>query len=235
MSWSATGTRAAGLALGLVLLAGCSQSMRAGMRTLSASWQPQPVLDVPKVELNPQLRYLRVQIDSARGPQVALMVEGDQDVGPGGDLTSVWYGADGTVLRLREGRLVGFADARQAWRVIDEEAPGRWPGVSPSGDERAASALAYTQVIDMQPGHQFGLPRRRELVATDAPPADHTVQGATGALRWVMDRPMSQDPAGNDAPGWYALDDRSQPAQVLYGQRCLDNRICLRWQHWPPR
>lgn len=214
-------SRAGALALGAVLLAGCSQSMRVGMRTLAQTWQPPAQADLSRVELNPQLHYLRVQIDTDRGPQVGLMVEGDQEANPDGSITSVWYGADGTVLRLRDGRLAGFADARQSWRVVDES------GMTGTG------AGTYTQVIDMQPGYRLGWRRQRELIPADAAPGEHALQGATDGLRWLVDRPAT-DPADTARQGWYAVDERQQPARILYGQQCLENQVCLRWQHWPP-
>lgn len=211
--------------LGLLWLAGCSQSMRAGMGTITQSWGPPPETDLSQVRLDPRLSYLRVQVDGERGPQVGLLVEGDRDPHRDGGETSVWYGADGSVLRLHQGRLVGWSDRVRSWRVVDET-------VLPGGAGEANPVPLpgrQVQVIDQQPGHRLGLRRQRAWVPSPVSPAGHSLQGSTDGLRWFTDH------APEALPDWLAIDMRLSPSLILYGQQCLEPRFCIRWQHWPPR
>lgn len=220
--------------LGVLWLAGCSQSMNAGMRTIAQSWAPLPVVDLSPVVLDPRRQYLRVQVDGGRGPQVALLVEGDRDPHPDGGVTRVWYGAGGTVLRLYQGRLVGWADAQRTWRVIDEAG---WP----TDTGAALHAVRHVQVIDQQPGHRLGQRQSREWAPLATAPGGHSLQGPADGLRWFVDRPVpipGPAPQAEAALGrlaWYAVDPQASPATIVYGQQCLEPHFCLHWQHWPVR
>lgn len=222
---------------------GCSQSMQAGLHTLSQAL-PSPVAppDLQQQPLNPQLHYLRVQVDTARGPQVALAVEGDRDTLADGQAISVWYGADGTVLRLHQGRLVGFATATQSWRIVNAQA---WPGWPATGTAVATSATTppaatFWQRTASQPGHRWGAQQVHQQSWVDTPPRGHAFQGSLTGLRWVVARPVSTQSTATLA--WYAVDDSQPTAPAIYGRQCLDGfapaaepPVCVHWQHWPPR
>lgn len=202
------------------VLTGCSQSTLAGWQTVAQAWRAPAAPDLAEVPLDPVLRYLRVRV----GSKVGLMVQAGGPEGP-------WYGADGVVLRLRDGRLVGFADERRSWTEVRHAG---WPAPdAPAGLQPRRGHL----VADLQPGHRYGLRQTHVWVdLPDAPPG-HDWQGDTGGLRWRMARPDGPD--GQDvAATWYAIDTRRQPAEVVYGRQCLDldpaaSPTCITWQRWP--
>jgi hypothetical protein len=201
------------------MLTACSQSTLAGWQTVAQAWRSPAAPELAEVPLNPALRYLRVRV----GSKVGLMVQAG---GPGGP----WYGADGVVLRLREGRLVEFADARRSWTEVSHSG---WPDLQiPTPDDHPPRRGHL--VADLQPGHRHGLRQSHTWVHwPDAPPG-HDWQGDTHGLRWVVGRP--------DAPGapatWYAIDTQRQPVEVVYGRQCLNldptaPPTCITWQRWP--
>lgn len=203
----------------LATLAGCSQSTLAGWQTVAQAWQSPATPDLAKVTLNPALRYLRVRV----GSKVGLMVQAGGPDGP-------WYGADGVVLRLREGRLVGFADGRRSWTEVSHSG---WP-VTHRPDDRMPRRGHL--VADLQPGHRFGLHQSHAWVWLPGAPTGHDWLGSTTGLHWVMARP--DEASGSVA--WYAIDTQRQPAEVVYGRQCLaldpqpdGHPTCITWQHWP--
>lgn len=203
------------------MLTACSQSTLAGWQTVAQAWHAPAAPELAEVPLDPALRYLRVRV----GSRVGLMVQAGGPDGP-------WYGADGVVLRLREGRLVEFADARRSWTEVSHSG---WPDLQASAPEDQTPRRGHL-VADLQPGHRHGLRQSHTWVhLADAPPG-HDWQGDTLGLRWRMARP---DAPGDDA-AWYAIDTRHPPTQVVYGRQCLSLDLdptapptCITWQRWP--
>lgn len=230
----------AGLSLSLGLGA-CSTQMQSGLDTAQAAlgWSRSAAAALDASPLDPALSYLRVQVQGKPG----LVVLGDQTPGPLG-LTSVWYSADGAVLRLVEGRLVGFADRQKSWAVTALRRAGpialpSTPGsVLPNADMPDWHAVArltkpqiFEQLTDVQPGYRLGLTQQRERLAQAAAPAGHQARGLPAHAQWFVER----DSGTAAHPAWFAYDLQQRPARWLYGQACLDAQHCLSWQPWPLR
>jgi hypothetical protein len=205
------------------MLTACSQSTLAGWQTVAQAWRAPAAPDLAEVPLHPALRYLRVRV----GSKVGLMVQAGGVDGP-------WYGADGVVLRLREGRLVGFADARRSWTEVRHSG---WPDLqAPTPDDQPPRQGHL--VADLQPGHRYGLRQSHAWAhLPDAPPG-HDWLGDTTGLRWMVARP--DEPGATATATWHAIDMQRQPAAVVYGRQCLHldpdpttDPTCITWQRWP--
>ena len=203
---------AVGVIATCLLLGGCSSGMRAGMLTFQEELAPN-LPAVRETPLKPQLRYLLVE----SGGREALMVWVGNESGPVGE-TSVWLSADGVVVRLLQGRLVGVSEPRRAWQLT-AEAPSS-QALDP------ASTAALVQTSDAQPGAQWGIVqdiRRQLLPATTSPmPWAEGTQG----LRWVEE----VDASTGQRLSLYAINAQNQ---TIAGQRCINPQWCLRWQTWP--
>lgn len=210
-----------------VASAGCGHTLRGGLATLDHAFRGESAaLDAQVRDLNaldPALRYLRVQA----GRRTGLMVLGGAALTRHGP-TETWYSADGAVLRLAAGRLVGYADLQRAWSVVPAAAP-----TAPVDWLAAASGAApsprFWQETDTQPGYRLARRAPRERLALDAPPAESQVQGLAPGVRWFVER----DAIGGGAPVWYAVDVSTPPGRVVHGQACIDAGLCLSWQPWP--
>ena len=225
-------TAAAWLATGMALasaaaLTGCGLTLRGGLATLDHAFRGESAaLDAQARDpnaLDPALRYLKVQA----GRRTGLMVLGGAAV-TGHGPTETWYSADGAVLRLAAGRLVGYADLQRAWSVVPPA-----PAAAPVDWLAAASGTAPGPRVwhetDTQPGYRLARRAARERVALNAPPAGSQAQGLAPDVRWFVER----DAIGGGAPAWYAVDVSTAPGRVVHGQACVDAGLCLSWQPWP--
>lgn len=204
------------------VLSGCSNTARAGLRTIAQAWQGGEGVD-PSQPLDPALQYLRVQSDRQSG----LMVSAGEVANPRGPQTR-WYSADGVVLRLAHGRVAAVHDGARSWVWVDGP---------PSVDWRRAAAgqtLRFAQVSDRQPGYRIGVARERELRATAQTLPSDLLQASrhlTATVTWFEERNI----VGPPEPAWYAVDLSAQPPRVVFGQACLRADWCLNWQAWPPQ
>ena len=201
-----------------ILLAGCGSNMRAALQTAQQAWDGGQASLQPAGALQPGLDYLRVHI----GRQSGLMVRADDEPGVPGPVGR-WFSADGAVLRLLEGRLVGLTDGSRSWQLSRPLEPVDWRAVA-QGLERQ-----QTWVIDQQPGYRFGQRSERSLRLALAGPATHAMVAAGPGLRWFREA----DSRDARFSTWYAVDLASQPARVVYAQTCLEVDWCLSWQPWP--
>lgn len=204
------------------LLGGCSTTMQAGVQTIAQALGAGDG-DVEQQPLNPQLKYLRVQI----GRQAGLMVNAG-DIASAHGPQARWYSADGVVLRLAQGRIAAVNDGARAWRLVDGPAPLDWQRIAAGQPQR------WREVSDQQPGYRFGITRERELrVLAQTPPIEvlEASRHVTAGVTWFEER----SPRGDPQPAWYAVDLSAQPARVVFGQTCLQADWCLNWQAWPPQ
>lgn len=206
--------------LATIGLAGCGANMRAALSTAGQALDGGQSTVAPAVVLDPRFEYLRVQI----GRQAGRMVRADPGGAPVGRL-STWYSADGAVLRLDDGRLIGFSDGQRSWQA---HAPGDridWAGVS------AGRLHRYQRTVDQQPGYRIGQRESRQVIAMALPPAEHRYTGGEGPVEWFVD----QEAEGQGVVVWYAVSMAGPTPSVRYGQACLWAEACLSWQLWPPK
>jgi hypothetical protein len=214
-------TRRRQLAIGVVvasLCAGCGNTMRSGLATVKEAFASADEVLPAAGTLDLRFAYLRVHVEG----RVALMASADHDFGPQGR-TAIWYSADGVVLRLADGRLVGMTDGARSWHWVSAAAPIDWQAV------RTQGRVIFEQVIDQQPGWRFGQRRTRVVEALAGPPASHGSVDLPAPVQWFEER----NAAGPAQPSWYAVTFAQKGAEVVYGQTCLDTRWCLSWQPWP--
>jgi hypothetical protein len=204
-----------------VLLGGCGANMRAAVGTAAQALDGGAAgVDTPQA-LDPRLHYLRVQV----GRQVGLMVRADAGRAPAEPVT-YWYSADGALLRLRDGLLVGLTESSRSWRVARGPEAVDWLAVA------QGRPFDYRRIVDQQPGYRIGLRETRRIQAQPSAPAGHQLRQAGARLQWFVERDPS---AETDLATWYAVDLAVEPPRVVYGQACLAADWCINWQPWPPR
>ncbi|MBU6259721.1 MAG: hypothetical protein KGO01_14995 [Burkholderiales bacterium] len=203
-------------------LAGCSGTMQGAAATLAPLWRGEGA-ELAARPLQPQLRYLRVEVNG----RVGLMVWSVDEQGPLGR-TGVWYSRDGSVLRLAQGHVVGFSSPERQWRVSAVE-----PAVPAAAAASWAVPARSTEIQDAQPGYRFGIGVDRVRVALAQAPSGQHWLGSTAGLRWIEERNAGTADGALDsaaAPAWVALDAEARP---VYGARCMEPGWCLHWQVWP--
>ncbi len=168
----------------------------------------------PEPTFNPRYRYLRLTVNGRPFYMALGFIEGRP-----GARTDVWYSSVSEVLRLRDGLVVGSAGLPVNWVDVRYSA---WPSWT-----HAAQTL--TRSVDVQPGYRFGLRQRLELRPVPSPGARELVGVDPRSVRWFALRDQA-----TQRIDYYAV--RATPGRrpdVIYGEQCLDARLCLTWQHWP--
>ncbi len=212
------------------LLVGCALRQPLGLPVAgeASPWAPLQA-EGPVPELDPQHAYLRV----TQGQQVGWLVYGGM-LAWHGTQVETWYGADGGVLRLLHGRLVGFASPTLQWSETQRSLPDQ-----PQRLWGAASHHHFERWVDRMPGWLLNQHQARHLQAMGAkPPQAHRLLAAAPSVVWWRETaaaaPETTPATAQDS--WYALDTTVQPPLVIYGQQCLQGsqpRLCLSWQRWP--
>ena len=177
---------------------------------------------VDSINLNPELRYLRVTSDGRE----ALMVLGYSDPHPLGDIET-WYSASGEVLKLQNGRILSTTGLKLDWRQVRYVGMPSWPNL-------LGSPLArFERERDEMPGHRFGI-RETVQISPMPPPRDAKLSGLSAeALRWMEERVVSPPTPLPSARFGLALHDAGKPPVVVYGEQCLRPDFCIAWQTWP--
>ena len=184
--------------------------------------------DTLPTELDPRLRYLRVDVE---GRPPALLVLGYLDPNPQGEV-EVWYSSQGEILKTRNGRIVGTAGLELDWRrVVMSPAPPDWITVATSGQR-------YHRWRDEMPGYRQNIgtnlsvapwPGLPNVTLAASMPSDRARR-----YQWFRedDTSGSQDalPAA-----WFAVGSYDGQAAVVYSRQCLSANFCLNLQRWPPQ
>lgn len=171
------------------------------------------------VELNPNFRYLRVQI----GTREVFMVLGYVDQLPEGPV-QVWYSAEADVLRLRDGRVVGATmKSGTDWLSVTFAHLPSW--------EAVGSQAVFARARDESPGYRYGI-KEKLLIRRIAPPDDSQLKLVpASSLAWFEETVQG----GVDGlPARYAVGlDGAGSHQVIYAEQCLSSEYCFSWQSWP--
>lgn len=180
------------------------------------------------VALDPQLRYLRVDVD---GRPPALLVLGYRDPHPQGEV-EVWYSSQGEVIKTRQGRIVGTAGLELDWRrVVMEPAAPDWAAV-------AAPGQRYRRWRDEMPGYRQSIlseiavapwPGLPDVALASSLPSDRARR-----YRWFREDDTSGSQAALPA-AWFAVGSYDRQVSVVYSQQCLSTTFCLSLQRWPPQ
>jgi hypothetical protein len=212
------------LASGLALL-GLSACASKSMLTevLSAVFVDKLPFQTPQpldASLNPAYRYLHVTL---AGAKPALLVLGYVDTHPQGEI-EVWYSAQGEVLRLQNGRLVGAAGLPVEWRrVVYPQTPPAWHAVPPAG-------ARFTSLRDEQPGYRLGLVE--QVFLTPLPKSPLLPNPAFAKAAWFQESYI--DVHGASRPdAWFALGRYGDQNTIVYSRQCLSASVCLNLQRWP--
>jgi hypothetical protein len=96
----------------LQLLSACASGFSAGLSSLLDEVRSPPS-SARQTPLKAGIRYLLVE----NNQREALMVWVGNEIGPMGP-TTIWVSADGVVLRLAQGRLVGISEPTRQWPLI---------------------------------------------------------------------------------------------------------------------
>lgn len=178
------------------------------------------------VKLNPLYRYLRVE---AQGHLPVLLVLGYLDAHPQGDI-EVWYSAQGEVIKIQNGRIVGTVGLGIDWRAV------RFPSAPPVWSEIPTQGGAYQRLRDEMPGHRSAISDRLEIkpwpgLPPIALPTSLSVDQAR-SYAWFRELTVNTH-AQPLPPAWFAWGlHRGQPT-VVYSEQCLSASFCLRLQPWP--
>lgn len=200
-------------------LAGCGANMASALATARQVAQPPTPQTAPAPAGVPSVWV-------QRGRQGGWMVRGDAaSSSAGSDLTSGpshWYSADGALLRLDAGRVLGFTEPGRQWTTVSPLPPVDWHAVS------AGAPLSFARLVDEQPGYRLGQRWQRTLQASAKGGPHHSplVQALPPGSRWFMEHSPHQPQQGRF---WYAVDMTLQPARVVYGQACVTPTLCLEW------
>lgn len=168
--------------------------------------------------LNPDLKYLRVQIDE-REVFMALGYVDPTPVGP----VEVWYSAESDVLRLSDGRVVGaIMKTGTNWLSVSF---AHLPGWDTVGEQ-----AVFERARDVSPGYRYGI-NEKILIRRIAPPKDTQLKNIpASSLTWFEETVQG----GADRPARYAVRMDSLGAhQVVYAEQCLSSEYCFSWQDWP--
>jgi uncharacterized protein YcfL len=196
----------------VVLLVGCGSAQVAGLRTFQEEVMPSQ-LPVRQTALKPEFRYLLVE---SKG-QEALMIWVGTERSALGE-TTVWMSADGVVIRLVQGRLVGVSEPHRSWRLVSE---------SPTNTS-SASRSQFIQTSDEHPGFSLGIQRTINKVELPLDPKTTAWAVVAQDLRWTQEVDISSGQR-------LALHGTNAHNHTMAGQRCLTPEWCLRWQAWPAK
>ena len=205
--------------LGLLLITGCSHTPitltfaeAAGMSKRNA------VVDT--LQLNPQLRYLRVTIKD----KPLLMVLGYEEANHQGTLET-WYSNQGEVLQLLNGRVRSTAGLAIDWKNV------RYPAL-PSWASLVGGAFhEFVRMHDQMPRYAFDVAEQVQIYSIPAPTNANLTGMPASQLKWFEEKVKGTSHALPSARYGLAIDN-GQPV-VVYGEQCFAADLCFSWQTWP--
>lgn len=171
------------------------------------------------IRLNPNFRYLRVQI----GEREVFMALGYVDQ-ISERTVQVWYSAEADVLRLSDGRIVGATmKSGTDWLSVTFAHLPSW--------ESVGSQATFDRTRDVSPGYRYGI-KEKLLIRRIAPPDDSQLKLIpASALSW-FEETVQGDVSSRPARYAVSLDDAGVH-RVVYAEQCLSNEYCFSWQSWP--
>ena len=202
-------------------LTGCSALWRAGWETVKPTFQNSSKA-VDRLALEPGQPVLKFSVNG----HYALLALGYVDRG-----TEVWYSADGSVVRLRDGRLEGTDGLSVDWKNVASRDAALLPG--------ANAPVTYTRVRDEMPGYRIQLEERVRILPLHSAPSAAPKALRQPAVRWFREEVVPDPAAGGwwttrgkpyRYPGLYGWDVSVQPARLVFGSQCLAKEVCVTWE-----
>jgi len=196
-----------------------------------------PNTAIDEVALNPNYRYLKVEVNS----QPALLVLGYQDQSANG-VTETWYSSFKEVVQIQNGRLVSTQGLDVNWTEVTLSNP---PSLTDQkllkvGDgAKPVAPVRFQRVRTVMPSYRANISETVELQALanapdDAPRALRDLNEFP-YLRWVQETVVMQthvtSPYLAPLKAIYAIDTRNN--KVIYGRQCLTTQFCISWLTWP--
>lgn len=204
------------LVLVLPLLTACATGAESILKTVEIAFSPQT--PPAGVAFNPNLAYLRVSIED----RTLFLARGYIEADPRGNV-EIWYSAEGEVIRLQNGRIIGTTGLATDWRNI------RYTP-SPAWDQIGTLGITSHRIHDEMPGYRFDVSEAVTLRPIPAPSSSKLVGIPAQSLRWLEEQSIGPIPL---TPPWrYALSGGPSTA-VVYAEQCFSEMYCLSWQRWP--
>lgn len=205
--------------VGLTLLAACGHTPV----TLTLAQAFDSGQNIDQHPLNPQLDYLRVSLNG----RVALMVLGYREQTQQGPVET-WYSSQGEVLKLQNGRMVSTVGLALDWRDVRYQNLPTWFEALTNSQQQV-----FVRVRDQMPSYRFGITEQIAIFPIAAP-KDAKLAGVSATqLRWLEEKVVSS-PHGL-ASARFGLHTHAGVTQVIYGEQCLTESMCIAWQKWPAR
>ncbi len=191
-----------------MVIAGCSISSNAFLQTLK-QFTSRDSSSADSFKTDPRYRYLRVTHEGG----VSIVVLGALENSPRGQV-EVYYSADGALLRLQNGRLVGSTGLLPEWRSVNLPELPSWSSLAAEG-----KPLQWERVRDVMPGYRYGIQDKLVLSQVPTPRSTGLIGVDPQKLSWFEERTEAS----------YATLGET----VVYGEQCVSARNCLKWQRWP--
>lgn len=164
-------------------------------------------------QLNPQFNYIKLVFNG----RVFWIAQGAQTA-----QSSVYYSADGSVLKWSNGRLSAITSPDFKWREANVS------HIDWSQFLKSNPAPYYlTRSIDTVDG-VLSRQEQRQITRIEMP-KHHQYTGDTSHLIWLHET-TSNTVNYKTFDTWYALDSRT--GVPVYGQSCISTEQCLSWQKW---
>jgi len=202
---------------GITAIGGCSSSSNAFLQTLKQVTS-RDTTSADAFKTDPRYRYLRVTHEGG----VSIVVLGALENGPRGQV-EVYYSADGALLRLQNGRLVGNTSLLPEWRTVELPELPSWSSLA-AGNK----PLQWERIRDVMPGYRYGIRDKLVLSPMPAPRTSGLLGVDPQKLVWFEER-METSTDERLPLARYA----TQGNTVIYGEQCVSARNCLKWQRWP--
>lgn len=178
-------------------------------------------------QLNPDYRYLRVEV-AGRPP--ALMVLGYMDPHADGEI-EVWYSARQEVIKTQHGRIIATFGLETDWRAVRLQ-PALPPWAADQPDR-----MRFERVRDEMPGYRYAITDQVETWPWPSPPPQGVpavfASASAQGLQWF--REVSTSSSGRHAvpSAWFARGRFGGRDTVVYSEQCLAPGFCLRLLRWP--
>lgn len=134
-----------------------------------------------------------------------------------------WYTADGEVIQLRDGRVVGTVGLPHNWANVKLSALPSW------NDLASGKPIAYTRQRDSKVGYAYNTTDTIQAVLHSATSQLPSAAPQLPDTAWWVEETTSALPAAYVA----VLPTAHGPAWI-YSYQCLTPQVCLSMQPWPP-
>jgi hypothetical protein len=165
----------------------------------------------------PDMQYLQVM----RGGQASRLALGylEPEVQSSDGPVQVWFSANGNLLKLQNGRVVGSAGLGTNWQAV------RWSSL-PAWDSVPAQGITFERERDVMPGYRYGVRDLLELRPIDALPSGLNLPQSPwriDGVRWFVETELN----GQLPPSYFAVDPSRADQPVVFSRQCLSVDLCL--------